>query len=71
LLKVDEGILIPKLMLDFVSGNELARAADEKSQELERLRLKMKLCLAPTKVACASVQFERTEPDGAILNLSP
>jgi hypothetical protein len=41
LLKVDECVLIPKFMLNFLSGDELARAADKKRKELEWLWLKM------------------------------
>jgi hypothetical protein len=53
-------------MLNFLSGDELARAADKKRKELEWLWLKMQRHLALTQVACARVQFERTKSDGAV-----
>jgi CRISPR/Cas system CSM-associated protein Csm4 (group 5 of RAMP superfamily) len=66
LFKVDERVLIPKFMLNFLSGDELARAADKKRKELEWLWLKMQSYLALTQLACARVQFERTKSDGAV-----
>ena len=66
LLKVDERVLIPKFMLNFLSGDELPRAADKKRKELEWLWLKMQRYLALAQVACARVQFEITKSDGAL-----
>jgi len=66
LLEVDERVLIPKFMLNFLSGDELARAADKKRKELEWLWLKMQRYLALKQVACARVQFERAKSDGAV-----
>ena len=66
LLKVDESIFIPELMLNFLSRDELTCATDEQREELEGLWLKMKLCLSFAQAACASVQFKGTESDGPV-----
>ena len=66
LLKVDEGVFVPELMLNFLSRHELTRPTDEKREELEGLRLKMKLCFSFAQAACAGVQFEGTKSDGPV-----
>lgn len=64
--KVDERVLVPKLILNFLARDKVTGSPDEKRQEFEGLRLKMELGPSFTEVAGANVQFERTETDSSV-----
>jgi hypothetical protein len=62
-VKINEGVGRPELLLQFVTSNDLARPFDESKQYLERLLLQAHTRAVAAKLSRAHVHFEGTETD--------
>jgi hypothetical protein len=63
MLKVDERVVGPKLLLDFFSCDELPRARSEQDEDLERLGLELDETVAFSQLAGLEIDGERVEPE--------
>ena len=62
-LEVDESILRPKAAAQFFARNDAARALQERTKDLPRLRLKTDTNTLLTELSGLQIHFERTELD--------
>jgi hypothetical protein len=73
LVEVDEGAALPKLLLKFLSGDELPRPADESHQDFERLPLQAHSSPMPGQLPRPFIEHKWTEealPDWPYSGLS-
>ena len=62
-LEVHESVAAPELLLDFLPGDDFARARCQQHEKLERLRLQADGDAEFLQLITSSIEFEDTERD--------
>jgi len=61
LVKLDRGALAPKILPEFLAGNQFPRTGNKQQQEPERLRLELYLHSGLEQLTRPWVEFERAK----------
>jgi len=63
MIEVDERVHRPKLIAQFIAGDDFSGSFEQSSQHLKGLFLKSYFVSTLTQLSCLQVHFERAEPD--------